>query len=616
MSEEVKTRYYTAPDGKIYEFVGISEDLLPEFGSNEDGDLSYKYHKNQEEYEFTVNNDGDLQSDIGTLSILEDGSISTNTHWELVNEPATSDTMQKHIDLLRSHNKKIQIRATLLNENYAVEETLTGRLQSITYDMQYDSDIRRTCSLVMSIPRKEQIQLNFEKTWNKRVVELSCGIYSDKYSSNDFNYSFTNLENELEDTPGYVWYGLGRMLMSSGSTTYNATTQEVKLNLVDLMACMTQERGSQMGTTNVIYAGSNIKAAIEDFVEKYAEYKFHDICTFDDVMPYDLTSEIGDYPIDYLKKIIELFPYYEMFYNNSGQFVVQEIPTKISDPVDIGPSIIDDLIISENKSVDFAEIKNTTEIWGRELSGDYVATNVTTSNGCYNVTIDGTIDTLVSGEKYTILPPTDSVAGQTMKIENTTAYQIYTSNGTGTVYTPIEAGAMKALVPYVIRYFEEKFILEGELQVRCIVQEIKVNLPEDEDIFDTAKEYYKQDNSCNNIEWVVNPDSAFGCWIDPTTGLIQGVKKQVLEGGEYENIYTTQLALERAKYETWLKCRMQDTVEIEMILIPWMDINQKIQYTSPISGEVGTWIVQGISYNFDNWTMTVKAARFYPYYPW
>lgn len=603
MSNTLYNKYYIAPDGKKYERLGIPDDLLPEFGSSEDGDLSYKYRNGQEEYEFTVDEDGLLKSEIGKLGITENGEISSGISWQLINEPATSDTMQKHINLLRSHNKKIKIRASLLDENYIRIETLTGRLQSISYDMQNDSDIRKTCSLTMSIPSKEQIELDFEKTWIKRVVELSCGIYSDKFSTNDF-------DGTIRDTPGYVWYSLGRMLMSSGSTTYNATIQEVKLNLVDLMACMTQERGSQMGTTNIIYAGSNIKDAIEDFVELYAEYKFHDICAFEDTMPYDLSSEIGDYPIDFLKKILDLFPYYEMFYDNTGKFIVQEIPTKIGDPVDIGPSIIDDLIISENKNVDFAEIKNTTEIWGRELSGDYVATDCVTDGVCYNITIDGTFENLVSGEKFTILPLTNSVTGQTMKIENTTAYQIYTVNGAGTTYTPIEAGAMKASVPYVIRYFEEKFVLEGELQVRCIVQEIK------EEPSSAAKAYYKQDTNCDNIEWVVNPDSAFGCWIDPSTGLIQGIKKQVLKDGEYENIYTTQLAFERAKYETWQKCRMQDTVEVEMILIPWMEINHKIQYTSPVTGEVGTWLVQGISYDFARWTMTVRAARFYPVYPW
>lgn len=45
--------------------------------------------------------------------------------------------------------------------------------------------------------------------------------------------------------------------------------------------------------------------------------------------------------------------------------------------------------------------------------------------------------------------------------------------------------------------------------------------------------------------------------------------------------------------------------------IPQMDVYDKIQYTSPVSGEVGTWLVKSISYNFQNFTMTVNASRFY-----
>jgi hypothetical protein len=205
-----------------------------------------------------------------------------------------------------------------------------------------------------------------------------------------------------------------------------------------------------------------------------------------------------------------------------------------------------------------------------------------------------------------------------MKIQDTTEYGIYiekmgTDENTGEitlVYVPVEADAMKANIPYVIKYFEQRFILQGELQIRCIVQEIV------EEPSQAGKDHYMTENNCTNVKWIINPDSPYACTVSPTTGWIQGEMRQVLSDGEYSNIYTTQLAYERAEYENWLKCRMQDSIEIETILIPWMDINDKIQYTSPVSETVNTWLVQDIDYDFSNWTMTVKASRFYPYYPW
>ena len=162
----------------------------------------------------------------------------------------------------------------------------------------------------------------------------------------------------------------------------------------------------------------------------------------------------------------------------------------------------------------------------------------------------------------------------------------------------------------VIKYFENKFILQGEMKIRVIVQEV-VEEPSAQ-----AKQAFMEDNECTNVEWIVNPDSPFACTLSPTTGLIRGEIKQVFEGGEFEGIYTTELAYERAKYENWKACRLQDTKEIEMILIPWMEINNKIQFTSPVTDQLETWIVQSISYDFIRWTMTVGVSRFYPYYPW
>lgn len=587
------SKIYVAPDGKVYQRVGIDISELPEFGENEYGDLTYQYSKGQEVHDFTVDENGNLASDYWeNMVINEDGTINTDISWELVTDTGVSPAMQKNIDLLRSHNKIIRMKVTLLDTNYMEVDSLTGSITGYpTYDIDCESDIRRTCSLTLCVPAKEQLQLDFEKTWNNRMVELACGIY---------------------DTGGndYVWYNLGRMLMVNGDSRYDATTQEIKLNLVDLMAMMTQERGSQIGETYLFQAGDDPKDLIEALLAENTIFSDTEVCEFDDTIPYDVSSNQGDYAIDVLHLIFDLFPYYEFFYRADGKFIVQQIPTKISDPVDIGANIIDDILISESRQTDFSKIKNTTEIWGRSLSGDYIAVDCQTRGSKYVITIDESFTEMVSGETFTVVPLTTSVSGQTMQVQTLSAYTIYTVDGAGTTYTPLEAGAMKGGVAYVLRYFEEKFILEGELQIRCIVQEIT------EEPSAAVKEAYKTRHACDNVKWVINPDSPYACTVNSVTGQIQGEVRQVLTDGEYENIYTTQLAYERASYENYLACRLQDEIELEMILVPWMDVNNKIQYHSPVSGDLVTYIIKSISYDLSNWTMNVKASKFYPYYPW
>lgn len=498
------------------------------------------------------------------------------------------------IKLLKKHNKKIRVRVRLLDSTtYQEVDNITGNVVSATFNKTYDSDIRRTCSLTLSIPSKDQINIDFEKTWNKRMVELFIGIYD-------------------EDNSNYREYNMGRLLMTSGSTKYDASTQQIQLSLVDLMASLTSERGSQIGSDTHIPAtetGVNIRNLLINIINEFAVFKRYNICEFVDTLPYDIEFNSGIYPIEMLQKILDLFPYYEMFYTEDGVFTVQEIPTKVEDPIDIDNTIIDDMIISEGRDSKFSEIRNTTEIWGKELECDYSASQCILSGSVYNVVIDDSFTELVDGETYAVLPNANSVTNQKMNIQNLGEYGIYTMSGAG-VYTQIGAGDMIANTPYQIRYFQSKYVLVGELLVRCIVQEI-TSMPSA-----SAQAYYKSQNNCNNVQWVVNPDSPYACTIEPTTGRIIGEIKQVLDGEEYQDIYSTSLAYERAKYENWLKCRLQDTITLQLVLIPWMEINQKIQYTSPMSGEIGTWIVQSIEYNFDTWTMDVKASRFYPTYPW
>jgi hypothetical protein len=498
------------------------------------------------------------------------------------------------IRLLKLHNKKVKMTVKLFDsDTYQEVDNITGNVVSASYDKQYDSDIRTTCSLTLSVKNKNKIEEDFEKTWNKRMVELICSIFDSSIGT-------------------YRNYSLGRLLMESGSTTYNATEQTIKLNLVDLMASLTESRGSQIGSDTHIPAtetGTSVRNVLINIINEFAVFKRYNICDFEDTIPYDLDFGNGIYPIEMLRSVLDLFPYYEMFYDEEGIFTVQKIPTKVEDPIDIGREIIDECLISEGKESNFSEIRNTTEIWGKELECDYTAVSCVQSNETYNVTIDSSFVAYVDGDTYAVVPNADSVLNQKINIQSLGAYKVYNMSGAGT-YTEIPARAMKAGMAYSIRYTQSKFVLVGELQVRCIVQEI-IAMPSE-----AAKQYYKEQNNCNNVEWVVNPDSTYACTIAPTTGRITGEIKQVLSDGDYADIYSTDLAFERARYENWLKCRLQDRVSFEAILIPWIDINQKIQYTSPITGDVGTWIVQSVSFDFENWTMSVTASRFYPSYPW
>lgn len=110
-----------------------------------------------------------------------------------------------------------------------------------------------------------------------------------------------------------------------------------------------------------------------------------------------------------------------------------------------------------------------------------------------------------------------------------------------------------------------------------------------------------------NIDYVIDAESPY-C-VDKI-----GEYRQVLSGGEYDNITTDDLAMQRAKYENWRSTDLLDRISVVMVDIPWLDVNEKIEI--PIQDTVGTYVVKQKSGSSSEGTMTIQCVRFQPIYSW
>lgn len=90
----------------------------------------------------------------------------------------------------------------------------------------------------------------------------------------------------------------------------------------------------------------------------------------------------------------------------------------------------------------------------------------------------------------------------------------------------------------------------------------------------------------------------------------------ILSGGEYDNIYTDELAQDRADYELYLRCRLQDQLTITTVPIYWLDVNWLIEITLPNKqGEEVTekYIIKKIDTTVGvNGTQTITMMKYYP----
>lgn len=107
----------------------------------------------------------------------------------------------------------------------------------------------------------------------------------------------------------------------------------------------------------------------------------------------------------------------------------------------------------------------------------------------------------------------------------------------------------------------------------------------------------------------------------------------VLSGGEYDNIYPIRnpetgqieslddfnsLAQQRANYELYIRCKLQDQIELTCVPIYWLDVNWLTRITLPNKqGKPVTeyYIIKRISTTLGvNGTQSITAMKYYPAY--
>ena len=106
-----------------------------------------------------------------------------------------------------------------------------------------------------------------------------------------------------------------------------------------------------------------------------------------------------------------------------------------------------------------------------------------------------------------------------------------------------------------------------------------------------------------------NPDSPF--YVNGTVGDI----RIVLSGGDYDNISTTELARERAQWELYTRCRLNDSLSLTTLPIYWLDVNWLIDITLPTENQTKRFITKEITISSGvTATQTIEMMSYYDFY--
>lgn len=457
------------------------------------------------------------------------------------------------------------IKLEILNFQYNVVDEISGNLTAMSVNIDSDSDLRRSCNLTFVVT-----DASFD-------VKAGNKIWLDKFCRPWVGY-----ENIY--TGKIQWYNQGIYLINAPSWRYNATTHELSLAGLDLASKLTGLRNGELeGIPTKIPAGSSVREAMIAAIElagftKYTISECKDVDGNIIAVPNDIEIAQGGTVWNIVTQLRDILPRYETFFDVDGVFIYQPIPTGSGDPVIIDDTIWPNLLIDESINNDFERVKNYIEVYGRTLDPSYFSTNTTYSGSTLSLTVadypTALTDNTIVGFTTPSTGDISATGGISLKMNSLAASVLY-EYGTNNPVTALDNET------YYVAYYNQGWYLMGHQQ--------PVGIAYDD-----------------------NPDSPF--YVNGSIGRI----RHVLYGGEYENITSDKLALERAKYELWKSTRLQDSITLTSIPNPWLDVNVLISHA--IRGKsqenAAQYIIKSISTDYGiEGTQSINAITYYPLYP-
>ena len=336
-----------------------------------------------------------------------------------------------------------------------------------------------------------------------------------------------------------------------------------------------------------------------------------------DNIPYDQEFSAGTTVLTILTTFRDLYPNYEAYFDEEGNFCMNMVPSGDGDPVVIRDEFLQDIYISENTAIELATVRNVCHVWGQVLEPDYFATTSTYSENVYRATISGYEEGYMTGDTIAITIPSTNSASPYININSFGNVPIMDDD----TYLPLAAGIMKANETYVFKIkkkyvngnYEYKAFLQGQWQVQGLVALVADETGTSEIYHTTSgtnvrkysKAYFQDVYACPSVTLKVIPNSPFTC---------QKIGEYMDVFTDEKNITSDSLAMQRADWEVYKQARLTDSITLVTKLCPFADVNIKVEYRRHDLQETHEYIVKNIQHDLENGTTTWQLMRFYPLY--
>lgn len=449
--------------------------------------------------------------------------------------------------------RRLRIKINILNFQMQTVDEISGNVLDGNITEDANSDIRRTCNISMVV------------TDGQFNVQTGGQIFLDKYAQ-----IYIGVDNLY--TGETQWFNKGIYLIDQPTYSFDPVTSTLTFQGYDLMCKMTGLRNGYLeGIPTVIPQGSNIRESMIATITQLGGFTKYAIQENPQTVPYDIQIDPGGTVYDILVALRDILPSWQIYFDEDGVFHYNPIPSGQNEPVMFYDDTWSQVVLSESINTDFSMVKNVVEVWGKTLSPAHYA-DATVSGNTYQLNI-ADVSKYRNNMLYGFTAPS-IIENPKVQINSLGALSIVNEDGTNAVIPEAE-------IYYVVKYQEESnnFLFMGYQQPYAAVE----------------------DN---------NPESPF--YVDGPVGKI----RIVLQGGEYDNIYTNDLATQRAEYELWKRTRLEDNVTLSCIPIYSLQTNTVVSKTLTNETEPTLFIIKTITTNLSyTGTQSVQMITYYPLYP-
>lgn len=562
---------------------------------------------------------------------------------------------EQQYSIVKQPYRELYCKVNLLNYQFQVVDDISGVVLSDTWTISATSDIRRTGTLVILPDNDEAYK-----------IQAGSKIFLDKYVQ-----IYIGIKDEITDE--IVYNNMGIYLINNPTHTFDSTNNSITLQLVDLMAKLTGLRnGNLAGYEYQLKEGQDVKEII---VAVLAEVGFNNYNIEIDeedyqTIQFDMSVDGTATLYDILKTINEnQYINYQMYFDVDGIFHFNHIPSGKDAPVMVDDDIWRYAYISHEVTTNYEDLKNDIVVLGKTHTASKYSSDCALNNHTFTMS-----SASVKREKNHIKLAFTTPANMTPTVDGEQYYLNLNNYGSYPLRTTLGSLHFKMLpnTYYVVRlqnFGRESLSLIGAQNTTTYT--LKKALPLD-DMGVTASDIvgwyvsalakslneartenakivsYNEQNLTITLSKSINTDKAWTgrlCYMyNPNTtktywqfmgenqpraeikdenpsspfyvnGSVGDIRI-VLSGGDYDNISTNELAMERAQWELYTRCRLNDNLSLTCLPIYWLDVNWLVNITLPTENEAKPFIIKEISISSGTTaTQSVTLVSYYDFYP-